>query len=118
MYVQSAILYLSDKSSNSVIQKGKKMNTITVSISKKNFDKGLKYAKTFGGTYNASDKTWTIPTHRNGVYNNACNALGNYGLIVVSRNDGVVAQSATTVSGKRKHDGNCPENFGGACECQ
>ena len=116
MYVQSAILYLSDKNSNN--KKGTKMSTITVSISKKNFDKGLKYAKTFGGTYNASDKTWTIPTHRNGVYNNACNALGNYGLIVVSRNDGVVAQSATTVSGKRKHDGNCPANFGGACECQ
>ena len=114
MYVQSAILYLSDKNSNT--KKGTKMNTITVSISKKNFDKGLKYAKTFGGTYNASDKTWTIPTHRKGVYNNACNALVKYGLIVVSRNDGAVAQSATTVSGK--HDGNCPANFGGACECQ
>lgn len=92
------------------------MSTITVSISKKNFDKGLKYAKSFGGKYDADSKTWTIPTHRNGVYNNACNALGNYGLIVVSRNDDAVAQSATTVGSK--HDGNCPANFGGACECR
>ena len=92
------------------------MSTITVSISKKNFSKGLKYANSFGGTYDPGSKTWTIPTHRNGVYNNACNALGNYGLIVVSRNDGAAAQPVAVVSSK--HDGNCPANFGGVCECK
>lgn len=63
-----------------------KPGTITVSISKSNFQKGLGYAKKFGGTYNPTDKTWTIPTHRHGIYNDALNAPGLYGLVVVNRN--------------------------------
>jgi len=89
--------------------------TITVSISKKDFGKGLKYAKSFGGKYDSATKTWTIPTHRNGHYNNACNALGNYGLIEVSRFEQPVLAHAVVAAG---HDGNCPANFGGACECK
>lgn len=90
------------------------MSTITVKVGQKNFAKGVKYAKSFGGTFDPANKTWTIPTHRNGIYNNACNALGNYGLIVVSRNDGEAAASVAS----RGHDANCPANFGGACECR
>lgn len=89
------------------------MSTITVKISSKSFDKGLKYAKQFDGKYNAQDKTWTIPTHRNGIYNNACNALGNYGLIEVGRSDSHHAASVN-----RSHGGECPANWGGACECK
>lgn len=82
-------------------------NTITVKISSDNFAKGVKYAKQFGGKYDPMMKTWTIPTHRNGVYNNSLNAPGLYGLIVVSKG-----------TDNRKHDSNCPANFGGACECE
>lgn len=79
-------------------------DTITVSISKKNFSTGVKYAKQFGGKFDPESKTWKIPTHRNGIYNNALNALGNYGLVKVNASD--------------NHDHNCPANFGGACECK
>lgn len=81
--------------------------TITVRVNPNNFAKGVKYAKEFGGRFDPTSKTWAIPTHRNGVYNNACNALNLYSLIVVN-------PSTDT----RKHDHNCPANFGGACECQ
>lgn len=81
--------------------------TITVKVNPNNFAKGVKYAKEFGGKFNPATKTWTIPTHRNGIYNNACNALHLYGLVVV--------KSGTDT---RKHDHNCPANFGGACECE
>lgn len=80
--------------------------TITVRVSSSNFAKGVKYAKQFGGKFNPTTKTWTIPTHRNGIYNNALNAPGLYGLIVVSG-------TANT----HKHDASCPANFGGVCEC-
>ena len=30
----------------------------------RNFHKGLKYAKKFGGKYNPQDKTWSIPDNR------------------------------------------------------
>ncbi len=89
------------------------MSTITVKVNSKNFDKGVKYAKQFGGKYNAETKTWDIPTHRNGHYNNACNALGNYGLIEISRSD--VPQPAAA---SNSHSGACPANWGGACECK
>jgi hypothetical protein len=98
-----------------LIKQERTMSTITVKVSQKNFAKGVKYAKTFGGKYDGGSKTWTIPTHRNGVYNNACNALGNYGLIEVSRSEG---SQAGAVVATGDHDGNCPANFGGACECK
>lgn len=78
--------------------------TIIVSISKKNFSTGVKYARQFGGEFDPATKTWELPTHRNGIYNNALNALGNYGLIKMAENV--------------KHDHNCPANMGGACECK
>ena len=87
--------------------------TITVTISKKNFNKGLKYARTFGGKYNSENKTWDIPTHRNGIYNNACNALGNYGLIEIGR-----SEQPDAVADGKDHDGSCPAQWGGACECK
>lgn len=89
------------------------MSMITVKVSQKNFDKGVKYAKQFGGKFNPETKTWDIPTHRNGHYNNACNALGNYGLIEVGRSD---SQPSAAVGGG--HSGACPANWGGACECK
>lgn len=92
------------------------MSTITVKISSKNFDKGVKYAKQFGGKYDGQSKTWTIPTHRNGIYNNACNALGNYGLIEVSRSESQSQPVAVVAS--HTHSGACPANWGGACECK
>lgn len=93
---------------------GKYSNNETVTVAVmggRDFHKGVKYAKSFGGSYNPADKTWTIPTHRNGVYNNALNAPGNYGLRVVGAG-GTVAQGH-----KAQHDSNCPAAFGGACEC-
>lgn len=36
------------------------IKTITVKIDPRNFAKGLKEAKRFGGRYNAADKTWAI----------------------------------------------------------
>lgn len=70
----------------------------------KAFEKGLRYAKQFGGTYNPATKTWSIPTHRNGIYNDALNAPHLYGLIPVRQ-------------AEPQHDHNCPARFGGACEC-
>ena len=81
--------------------------TITVRIAGGTaFAKGVKYAKAFGGTYNPASKTWTIPTHRNGIFNDALNAPQNYGLIPVATTDSTV------------HDHNCPAQFGLACECK
>lgn len=82
------------------------MSAITVKLAGgRYFTKALKYAKEFGGTFNPADKTWTIPTHRRGVYNNALNAPQNYGLILV--------QGIQT----SRHDESCPATMGGACEC-
>lgn len=83
------------------------MNTVTVRIANgKNFRKGLSYAKKFGGKYNPQDKTWDIPTHRNGVYNNALNNPQAYYLVPVGNMD-------------KSHDHNCPARFGSAaCECK
>lgn len=83
-------------------------NTITVRLAGgKYFTKALKYAKDFGGTFNTADKTWTIPTHRNGRYNVALDAPQNYGLIVVKQ-----------ASQTSHHDASCPALMGGACECE
>lgn len=81
------------------------MNTqITVKVV--NFKNGPKYARQFGGKFDPASKTWTIPTHRNGVYNNALNGLGLYGLQAVTKFD-------------ETHDHNCPAHFGNyACECK
>lgn len=68
------------------------------------FAKALKYAKQFGGTFDPATKTWSIPTYRNGVYNNALNAPQLYGLIPIQARE-------------PQHDHNCPARFGGACEC-
>ena len=78
------------------------MDTITVKLAKgKNFTKGLKYAKKFGGKYNPQSKTWTIPTHRNNIYNTSLNAPQLYGLIPVTSTQC-----------------DCPSGqMGGACTC-
>lgn len=81
-------------------------DTITVRLAGgKYFAKALKYAKEFGGKFNATDKTWTIPTHRSGRRQTALDNPQNYGLILVQQPSAI------------RHDHNCPTQFGGACEC-
>lgn len=58
-----------------------------------NFDKGVKYARMFGGTFDGATKTWLIPTHRNGVENNSLRTPRSYGLIPVEASDLPVAKT-------------------------
>lgn len=86
------------------------MDVIIVRIAKANFQKGLKYAKTFGGKYNPENKTWTIPLYQNGVRNNALNAPQLYGLIPV-----IEGQTSTDTP---KAKCTCSSGqMGGVCTC-
>ena len=38
--------------------------TVTVKVDSKNFAKGVKYAKAFGGRFDHTSKTWAIPASR------------------------------------------------------
>jgi hypothetical protein len=57
------------------------MKTITVKIVKSDFQRGLKYAKTFGGTYNPESKTWTLPLTQR--VEDSMRAARAYGLEIV-----------------------------------
>lgn len=78
--------------------------TVTVEIIKSDFNRGLKYAKTFGGTYNPTSKTWTLPL--TDQVRASLSAASAYGLRVVSTTN-------------TNHEANCYAYYGGAgCECK
>lgn len=53
-------------------------------LDKKNFQRGLKYAKQFGGKYDPETKTWIITTTEGTVADNSLRAPRAYGLIPVA----------------------------------
>lgn len=77
---------------------------ITVRVDGKNFARGVKYAKQFGGQYDGSSKTWSLPATERVI--NSLRAASAYGLIVVRD------------SAMNTHEPNCSAYYGGAaCEC-
>ena len=62
--------------------------TVTVKLSPKAFEKGLKYAKQVNGVYNPATKTWAIPAGTREL-----GAAASYGWIIV---DGAPAVPAPT----------------------
>lgn len=73
-----------------------------------NFSKHVAQAKRLHGEYNGETKTWKISDDMVSVY--GVDGLRVRGLLLV---EGGQARQDT-----RKHDHNCPANFGGACECE
>lgn len=51
-------------------------------VDPKNFAKGVKYAKQFGGTFDPTSKTWRIPLDRE-IVRDSLTAARAYGLILV-----------------------------------
>ena len=54
------------------------MRTVEIRIHPNNFAKGVAFAKRYGGKYNGSTKTWSIPASRHEL-----NAPSAYGWILV-----------------------------------
>ena len=67
--------------------------TVTVRVNPRDFARGVKYAKAFGGRFDGRTKLWTIPADRPEL-----GALAAYGLILV-------AAPVTTAITIRKPDG-------------
>ncbi len=89
------------------------MNTLKVKVENgRNFYKGVKYAKKFGGKFNPSDKTWSIPEDRPEIGNIRAYYLtpvdtGASGPEATTKWHFAKASSCDCTSGK----------YGGACTC-
>ena len=57
---------------------------VKVQVKSNDFARGLRYAKSFGGTFNRETKLWTIDLGRQiENVNNSLRAPGAYGLVIV-----------------------------------
>lgn len=82
--------------------------TYTFRVDANTFKKGVANAKSFGGVFDASSKTWSIKLNRFKTPGNLFDQPYLYGLHLVT----------DTAPAARRHDASCPALMGGACECE